>query len=246
MRKIYLLLQQRSLLFILFLSGFISTSAQTDISIGTGTAGNSSSSYPAPIQDWYEGGRAQFLYLASELSAAGMVPGYIDAVKFTVTALNGAGATEDMVVTIGPTSATTLLTGTSWNTFSGPTVSSASVDYQPIVGTNPISFSSSFFWNGSDNILIEICNGDPLNAGSTMYTNNASTPWTTGLAFNGSHTYTSDNNGSLCGTTLGFENGTATTRPNITFSWTPASACTGAPDAGTAVSNTSDTCAFAN
>src|SRR5688572_13731265 len=77
--------------------------AQTDISIGTGTTGSSSNSYPCPIQDWYEGARAQYLYLASELTAAGMGAGTIQSIKFNVLDLNNAGLTENMVIKIGGT-----------------------------------------------------------------------------------------------------------------------------------------------
>ena len=81
MRKIILLTLS------LFLYFF--TVAQTDISIGSGgTVGNTSSSYPCPLQDYYEGSRAQYLYLASELTAAGMGPGNISSIKYEVTALN--------------------------------------------------------------------------------------------------------------------------------------------------------------
>lgn len=48
--------------------------AQLDISIGTGTTGNTTTTYPCPLQDFYEGSRMQFLYRASELNAAGMAP----------------------------------------------------------------------------------------------------------------------------------------------------------------------------
>ncbi|HEY0067847.1 MAG TPA: hypothetical protein VGB46_10805, partial [Flavisolibacter sp.] len=68
--------------------------AQTDIVIGTGTAGNGTTTYPTPLQDRYEGSRAQYLYRASELTAAGMGPGAISAIRFTVTSVGTAGVIE--------------------------------------------------------------------------------------------------------------------------------------------------------
>ena len=66
MRKVYFALVA---LFIQFFA-----IAQTDITIGSGTGGNTGTSYPAALQDYYEGSRVQFLYLASEMTAAGEKP----------------------------------------------------------------------------------------------------------------------------------------------------------------------------
>ncbi len=233
MKKVYLSL-------VTCLSFFASVNAQIDIVIGTGTVGNGSTTYPAPLQDFYEGSRVQFLYTAAELSAAGMAPGIISGIKFEVTALNGTTIIEQMKMGIDGTAATSLGT-TTWETVGnnvyGP------FDYQPLLGVNTFAFTTPYIWNGTDNIVIEICNGDPNNAGSITYTNNATTPWTTGLAFNGSHNYRADNLGNLCGSTTTTNTGTQTTRPNITFEWTPGTACSGVPTAG--VASVSDTLACA-
>lgn len=215
--------------FLLFAS--LNLRAQTDITIGTGTAGNGNT-YPAPLQDWYEGSRAQFLYKASELMAAGMSPGNINAIKFNVTNLNGSGVIEQLTIKIGTTTATTL-NQSAWEnvntTVYGPT------DYTPTAGANTFTFPAPFFWNGTDNIVVETCNGDPNSSSGTTYTANATVPWTTGLSFNGSHSYQEDNVGYACGTTntAGVGTNTATSRPNITFTWTSAVPCSGAPNPGT-------------
>lgn len=216
--------------------------AQTDIAIGTGTTGNLSDQFPCPLQDYYEGSRAQYLYLASELTNAGMTAGYISALKYEVTSLNGAGVIESMRITIGGTTVNSLSTN-SWDAFSGPTSSTVMMDYQPVMGTNTIVFFTPFYWNGTDNIMVEFCNGDPANvSGPSFWTNNPSIPWTTGLSFNGSHTYRSDNEGNLCGTSFTFNNGNQTTRPNISFTWTANSTCSGTPNAGTANASVTNIC----
>lgn len=213
--------------------------AQTDFSIGTGTVGNANTTYPCPIQDWYEGSRAQYLYLASELTAAGMFPGYINSIKFNAISLNAfSGDVQNFEVKIAGTSVATLST-TSWenvtNTVFGP------VNYVVTLGVNTLTFSTPFFWNGTDNIVIDICNGLPANVtdGLTHYSENPTFPWTTGLSFNGSHTYRADNAGNLCGATATTAT-TQTTRPNITFNLTPASACSGTPTGGTANSTSTN------
>lgn len=209
--------------------------SQTDINIGTGTAGNANT-YPCPLQDWYEGSRAQYLFRASELNAAGMAAGNINAIRFNVTNLNGySGDIQQMEVKIGSTATASLSTSsTVWET----TVSKfGPVDYVVTAGINTITFSSPFFWNGTDNIVVEICNGLPSNTGDGIvhYTGNPTIPWTTGLAFNGSHTIAVDNGGSLCGSTVAGAaiTNTPANRPNITFNWTPATACAGMPNPGT-------------
>ena len=88
---------------ILMLFAAFQLNAQVDISIGNGTTGNPDNTYPCPIQDWFEGSRAQYLYLASELSAAGMGPGTIQSIKFNVLSVNGAGVTDKLVMKIGGT-----------------------------------------------------------------------------------------------------------------------------------------------
>ena len=235
----YSFIKKIGILLLILVTAF-QVNAQIDIPIGTGTTGNGDT-YPCPIQDWYEGGRAQFLFQASELTAAGMAPGTIQSIKFNVINLNGAGITEKMVIKMGGTSVTTLSTS-SWDVFSGSTVETDPIDYQPVTGSNVFTFVTPFFWNGVDNILIEICNGDPGNATGTWYTHNPEIPWTTGLSFNGSHSSVSDNLGSLCNSTGGFNTGTQTTRPDIAFSWVPATVCTGKPEAGTAISSSANVC----
>ncbi|HSN61793.1 MAG TPA: right-handed parallel beta-helix repeat-containing protein, partial [Ferruginibacter sp.] len=216
-----------------------SAKAQTDISIGTGAVGNTTTTYPCPLQDYFEGSRMQYLYLASELTAAGMGPGNINSIKYNILSIGTAGLIEQYTLKIGGTSVGTLGTAT-WEPVSATVFGPA--NYQPVVGINTFTFSSPYFWNGTDNIVIEICGGEPGNATGTWFTQNPVIPWTTGLSFNGSHSYRADNLGNLCGTATTTNTGTQTTRPNVTLNWTPATACSGVPVAGTATANPSTVC----
>jgi gliding motility-associated-like protein len=216
------------------------TKAQIDVPIGTGTVGNTTTTYPNPMQDYFEGSRSQFLYLASELVAGGMTsPGFINSIKYNVITLNTGTfpAVEQYTIRIGGSSVTTLGT-TTWENV--PTTVFGPIDYTPVIGINTLTFSSPFFWNGTDNIIIEICNGDPNNATYISYTQNPLIPWTTGLSFNGSHSYRADDLGNLCGSATTTNTGTQTTRPNIIFNWTPGSPCVGTPIAGTATSTSTN------
>lgn len=224
---------------LLVIFSMFSGNAQIDITIGTSIGTNTATGYPAPLQDFYEGSKAQYLFLASELTAAGMSPGNISALKFNVTSLNGfTGTIEQMAVKIGATSVA-VLNATNFetvnNTVLGP------VDFVPVAGVNTLTFTSPFFWNGSSNIIVEICNGDPNNASSITYTENVSVALSTST-FNSTHTYRADNLGNLCGVTSGANTGTQTSRPQFIFRWTPASACSGPPNPGTISSTLTNAC----
>jgi len=190
---------KKSSLLVLICAFLISnrTMAQINVTIGTGTTTNSGTGYPCALQDYYEGSRMQFLYLASEMTAAGMSAGNIDTIKYRITALNGTGVIENLKITIGHTTVNSL-SSSAWDPFSGATASTTTANYTPIVGINSFKLTSSFFWNGADNILIEVCNG-AANTSGTTFTNNPSIPLTSGLSFNGSHSYRDDNLvGPLC------------------------------------------------
>ena len=231
-----------SLIFIFVVSAN-GVKAQIDIPIGTGTTGNSQYTYPCPIQDWYEGSRSQYLFTATELIMAGMGPGQIVGVKWNALSTNSAGTTAQFTIKLGAT-ATTSLNVAGWepNTITqwGPQ------DYTPALGINTFNFGGGgFFWDGSSNLIVETCDGDGVSSGIS-YTYNASFPWTTGLAFNASHTYRADNSGQLCGTANVANAGVATTRPDITLIWVPAQACSGDPDPGVANTSSAVVCSGSN
>ena len=100
MRKRLRTLWNRSfvLLFFFIISFQNHVLAQTDIIIGTGTASNGTTVSPCPLQDYNEGTRAQYLYRASELTAAGMSSGVISAIKFNVSSLGTAGVIENYTI----------------------------------------------------------------------------------------------------------------------------------------------------
>ncbi|MBL7741539.1 MAG: T9SS type A sorting domain-containing protein [Chitinophagaceae bacterium] len=249
MRKIYLAgFYSKTILVLFFVIVFRASDlyAQVDITIGTGTNANTTTTYPCPFGDWWEGQRQQYLYLASELSAAGMSAGTINAIRFNVLALTtstGANpAVEQYTIKIATTS-TASLGATSWEpvtaTVYGP------VNYLPVLGINTFIFTTPFFWDGASNLIIEICGGDPNSASDTYFTNNSAVTWTTGLSFNGSRVYAADNGGNECGnapTTNGSATTTATSRPNIVFNWTSAAPCTSPPNPGTATANPGSVC----
>lgn len=182
----------------------------------------------------------QYLYKASELIAAGMTAGQIVSIKFNVTALNAfTGTIPQYTIKIGQVT-TSSLSATTWETTTATVF--GPVDYVPILGINTLSFTNPFLWDGSSNIVIEICNGDPNNSSTVDYTENVTVPWTTGLTFNGSHNYRADNLGNLCGSAAVTNTGLQTNRPNIIFSLVGNVACSGSPNTGIATTSTTNAC----
>ncbi len=173
-------------------------------SFGTGNNSNDSITYPAPYGNASFGARHQFLVLASEMTAAGMTNGYINSLTFDVTNLHGVGALTNFTLKIGNTAVTNLTD--SFQTTPMSTVYT-SVSYTPILGINAHAFSTSFYWNGTSNILLETC------FNNTTSTYNAGTRRSTTTFFN-SCTYVHKDTTNNCAT----DTGTAINRrPNMRF-----------------------------
>ena len=154
-------LHSTSLLSILLLSAslvFTPAKAQDWHPVGTGTQTNGPNGIPAPFGDIYVGQRAQYIYLASELSAAGLSAGDpIVRLRWVVTAVNGSGILENYTLRIDSTEATSLsaFLPTPFGAVTTPK------DHQPVLGNNDFTLNTAFVWNGSSNLLVEVSNYSP-------------------------------------------------------------------------------------
>lgn len=221
-----------------------SLQAQTTYTIGSDDGFNGQFTYPTPFGDYNKTQRMQFLYLASELSDAGMTSGFIDAVGWTVASLpTGIDATEGYSLKLMTTGILSLGL-TTWEegaeTVWGP------ADYTPVAGVNTFTLNTPFFWDGVSNILIEICGGD--DAG--MPTKNARCIWSGPLGFNASHTRVNDLETDPCGYTGADYYDAATGgpdyRPQLIFTTTPGANCADLPAIGAASSTASSVCVDEN
>lgn len=187
-------------LVLLFLSFSISSTYGQVVVIGTQNNVNSNTSYPAPYGNWYWGAKHQFLVLASELSANCALPGDITSLAFNVSQVQGT-ALDGFTIKIKSTAATSL-TGnfdlTGFTTVFGPQT------FTETTGWNTHIFTTPFNWDGSSNILIEVC------FNNTFYTYNALTFYST-TSFNSSIYYRADASG-VCGQATGTP---LTIRPNM-------------------------------
>ncbi|MEJ5304236.1 MAG: carboxypeptidase regulatory-like domain-containing protein [Bacteroidales bacterium] len=138
-----------------FLSGFLlamltvfslSLSAVT-VTIGTGTT---SSNYP--FTTYWMDGRTQMLYPASEITANGGVAGNITSIAFNVIS-NSTQVMNSFTVRMQNTTATSIaaFVETGWTTV---LTTNWAV---PGTGWQTINLATPFAWDGTSNLLIEIC-----------------------------------------------------------------------------------------
>jgi hypothetical protein len=98
--------------------------------------------------------KTQLLVRASELVTAGLAPGNITSLAFIVNSTGG--TMGNFSLSIGHTTASEFTT-TSYLTPTMTTVYTNAGPFTPAVGTNPYNFSTPFNWDGTSNILVEVC-----------------------------------------------------------------------------------------
>ncbi len=169
--------------------------------VGTGTITNTATSYPAPYGGFYWGARHQFLVHASELSAAGVNAGPLASLAFNVIGAQG-DPLADFTIKLGHTATTNL---TTWE--SGLSTVYNVPSYTDSLGWNVHAFQSPFVWDGSSNIVVEVC------FNNTLYTDNAIVEQST-TTFTSSVWYRADATG-VC--TNNLTTSSMSQRPNMIF-----------------------------
>jgi PKD repeat protein len=128
-------------------------SAVANPQVGTGTLVSTSTNI-TPYKTFYMDGRAQYLILASEMAALGVVGGgQINSLAFDVVT-PAAQVMNGFTIKMGGTQVTSMTTTFQPNT---NMVTVYNSNYTAVTGWNVHTFTTPFIWNGSDNILIEIC-----------------------------------------------------------------------------------------
>ncbi|MBK9401347.1 MAG: right-handed parallel beta-helix repeat-containing protein [Bacteroidetes bacterium] len=124
--------------------------------VGTGTT-VSSTSGQTPYTALYEGANVQYLFTAAELNALNINAGVLTSIAFNVTTASTTLAMVNYTIKMGTTAATSLSTYQAGLTqvYTVPT-------YQPVVGWNTHTLNTPFIWDGTSNLLVEVChNYDP-------------------------------------------------------------------------------------
>ena len=121
------------------------------VAIGTG----STTSRDYPFGGYYEDGRTQMLYKASELSMMGLQAGPISALSLNVSSKTSDAPFKGFSVKLMHTNLNTV------NLANAPFETGGNVVYQSDLNTqngwNQINFNTPFYWNGTDNLMIEYC-----------------------------------------------------------------------------------------
>jgi len=169
--------------------------------IGTGTV-----SCGWPYYTYYMDSRTQMLYTAAEILATGVSPGYVTKIGFDVTSA-ASQVMNGFNVRIQNYAGSTI---TNWVTSGFTTVYSPAAGYTvPGTGWQEITFTTPFQWNGTSNLLIEIC------FDNTSYTSNSTVNGTTISSMN-YHNHI--DNGAGCSLT---SSTTAAARPNVKLTFSP-------------------------
>ncbi|MGV3460933.1 MAG: GEVED domain-containing protein [Flavobacterium sp.] len=210
-------------------SGGLVTGSYT---VGTQTS-TSTTTGVTPFSSNYEGARVQYLVRASELSAMGITAGDIRSLAFTVTS-QGTGTYPQLnySIKIGKTNATTIGPGYATLVGSFTTVFTSASVAAPAVGERLFTFSTPYAWDGTSNIVIDICHdGDTTGTCASCYSSNSGVAVMTTTGQNSVYSTYADNAAS-CGSTSGGSFTTYTTRPIMKFSVDQAGSVTWAPTTG--------------
>ncbi len=106
-----------------------------------------------PFYTNWKDGRSQFLYTAAEINAAGGYAGPITSISLNVTTADPA-VMNGFTIKVKQTSAPTL---TAFEVGQFTTVYSPASYTVPALGWQTITFTTPFNWNGSSNIIFEMC-----------------------------------------------------------------------------------------
>lgn len=127
--------------------------SQATCCIGTGTVAMGSAS--GPFNTYWYGNRTQFLYTAAEILANQGGAGFITRIGFQISAVGGQ-AMSGFNIRMQNTTASTLsgFTATGWTTVYTGTYT------VPGTGWQYIDLQTPYQWNGTSNIMMEICFGN--------------------------------------------------------------------------------------
>lgn len=180
------------------------------VSLGNGTQSNTSTSYPAIYSNFYKNARHQILYLASELLAAGVLPGKISSVAFNVATVSGTTSYPNFSIKMKCTSVNDLGTSTPFDN-----IGLTQVFFAPNInintGWNTYTFPTAYEWDGVSNLIVDVCSDLTAN-----YTTNSSTYYTP-TTFNSVRWFNSDITPACNNATSNGYTPNTTYRPNITF-----------------------------
>jgi hypothetical protein len=189
----------------------------------TGQIGNGSgtdwSEATSPYHGYHNSSKRQFIFTKTELNAMGMTSGVISQIGFNVSGSMGYSY-QGFNIKMGCTSATDFYSG---NFATGLQTVYNARTITPFSGVNYYVFDNNYDWDGSSNIVIELCFNNPTYPGYSQYVTYISTTspqviYTSGTSVcantTGTYTFSRPN------VYFGY---CASSNPSgITYSWSPA------------------------
>ncbi|MBK8501485.1 MAG: hypothetical protein IPL46_04335 [Saprospiraceae bacterium] len=131
-----------------------STNTQT---IGTSTYNIIQAAGDPVFNSKLQSKRVQMLYKASELTATGLTAGSITGMSFNIATKNSTRPFTNLTIKLGGTTIANLYDGASLNVIPGLATVKNPFTYPTTVGYNNFTFDSPFNWNGTDNVVVELC-----------------------------------------------------------------------------------------
>ncbi|MUV02201.1 T9SS type A sorting domain-containing protein [Flavobacterium rakeshii] len=137
--------------------------ADTDATLGAGGS-TSSSGGSSPYYHGWGGVKTQYIIKASDLQAAGLSAGPINSIAFTITSL-GTPTFNNFAVSVGTTTQSEATT----THVDGLTQVYTNAAQPLTVGVNTYAFTTPFAWDGSSNVVVQVCYSN-VNFGGTSST----------------------------------------------------------------------------
>ena len=125
--------------------------------VQAGQSTTTSATFSNPLYSNWSNIHTQHLIKASELVSYGLRPGPITSVALDVTN-KGALPLIDLSIKIGSVVTTNL---TAFNTTAQLETIYTSSSFMPVDGINTFNFTTPFIWDGTSDIILEFCHGNP-------------------------------------------------------------------------------------
>jgi len=188
-----------------------------NLNVAIGQGGSASGGLGiSPYSHGWGGVKSQFIVKASELLSAGVTPGNINALGFTITSL-GTTTLNNFAVSLG----TTTQSVATASQIDGLTGVYSNAAQTLTLGLNNYTFTTPFNWDGTSNLVVQVCysNANTGGSSSSVQYDNAGFVSTT-------YTYADNQQANaVCSAITGDVNGsggtsTSSSRPKITFNTT--------------------------
>ncbi|MBX2889112.1 MAG: T9SS type A sorting domain-containing protein [Ferruginibacter sp.] len=135
--------------------------------VGAGNSSSNSSGSPFYNTSW-DAGKTTYIYLASELTNAGFTAGDINNISIEVT-VNQATTYGGFKVGIGNYAGSSFVSP--YTSPATTTVFAPATPYATTLGLNTFEFDQPFYWDGTSNLVVQFCWGNPGSAtGATVKT----------------------------------------------------------------------------